>query len=238
MRVVRCSRDQRSRCAPPEPRAVLLDALGTLVELQPPAPRLRALLAEAGFEVSEERAAAGFGAEIGYYLQHHLEGGDRERLEDLRDRCAEALRAGLELPELDHATARRAMLEALRFEPFADVAPALLELRERGLRLVIASNWDCSLPDWLGPPGLLDLVDGVASSAEVGEAKPGPAVFLRALEVAGVEPAEAVHVGDSLENDVEGARNAGIRAVLLARYADPPPGVEAIRSLAELPSVL
>ena len=76
-------------------RAVLLDALGTLVELQPPAPRLRALLAEAGFEVSEEQAAAGFGAEIGYYLQHHLEGGDRERLDLLRDRCAEALRAGL-----------------------------------------------------------------------------------------------------------------------------------------------
>ena len=57
-------------------RAVLLDALGTLVELQPPAPRLRAALREAGFEVDEERAAAGFGAEIAYYLEHHLEGAD------------------------------------------------------------------------------------------------------------------------------------------------------------------
>jgi putative hydrolase of the HAD superfamily len=53
-------------------RAVLLDALGTLVELQPPAPRLQRLLREAGFEVSEERAAAGFMAEIAYYLDHHL----------------------------------------------------------------------------------------------------------------------------------------------------------------------
>jgi putative hydrolase of the HAD superfamily len=216
--------------------AVLLDALGTLVELQPPAPRLRALLDEAGFEVSEERAAAGFGAEIGYYLQHHLDGGDRAGLEDLRDRCAEALRAGLELPELDHATARRVMLAALEFEPYPDVEPALRELREDGRRLVIASNWDCSLPDWLG--GLTDLVDGVANSAEVGEAKPGTAVFERALQLAGVEADQAVHVGDSLENDVEGARAAGIRPVLLVRAGEAPPGVEAIRSLAELPSLL
>lgn len=219
-------------------RAVLLDALGTLVELQPPAPRLRALLAEAGFEVSEEQAAEGFGAEIGYYLQHHLEGGDRERLDELRDRCAEALRAGLGLPELDHATARRAMLGALEFRAFEDVEPALRELRAAGARLVIASNWDCSLPDWLEPAGVLELVDGVVSSAELGEAKPAPAVFLRALELAGAAPGEAVHVGDSPENDVEGARAAGIRPLLLARGGEAPEGVEVIRSLAELPSIV
>ena len=57
-------------------KAVLLDALGTLVELQPPAPRLQRLLGQAGFQVSEERAAAGFAAEIAYYLDHHLEGSD------------------------------------------------------------------------------------------------------------------------------------------------------------------
>jgi len=60
-------------------RAVLLDALGTLVELQPPAPRLKRLLHDFGFEVSEERAAAGFMAEIAYYLDHHLDGSDPER---------------------------------------------------------------------------------------------------------------------------------------------------------------
>ena len=79
-------------------KAVLLDALGTLVELQPPAPRLQRLLAQSGFEVSEEQAAAGFAAEIAYYLDHHLEGSDRERLERLRDRCAEEMRRALELP--------------------------------------------------------------------------------------------------------------------------------------------
>jgi putative hydrolase of the HAD superfamily len=219
-------------------KAVLLDALGTLVELQPPAPRLQRLLAQSGFEVTEERAAAGFAAEIAYYLDHHLEGSDRERLERLRDRCAEEMRRALELPELDHATARRMMLEALEFRPYPDVLPALGELRERGLTLVVASNWDCSLSDWLEPSGITDLVDGVVTSAEVGAPKPHPRVFERALAIAGVVPSEALHVGDKVDNDVDGAAAAGVRAVLLQREGEPPPGVEAIRLLRELPALL
>lgn len=219
-------------------RAVLLDALGTLVELQPPAPRLRRLLARAGFEVSEERAVAGFGAEIAYYLDHHLEGSDPERLERLRDRCAEELRRALDLPGLDHAGARRAMLGALEFRPYPDVLPALRELRERGNALVIASNWDCSLPEWLGPTGIMELVDGVVTSAEVGAAKPDPRVLERALAIAGAAPGEAVHVGDRVDNDVEGARAAGVRAILVQRRGEPPPGVEAVRSLRDLAALL
>jgi putative hydrolase of the HAD superfamily len=222
----------------PGVQAVLLDALGTLVELQPPAPRLQRLLREVGFDVSEERAAAGFAAEIAYYLDHHLEGSDRERLERLRDRCAEELRRALELPDLDHPTARRAMLGALEFRPYPDVLPALGELRERGLTVVIASNWDCSLPEWLGPTGILELVDSVVTSAEVGAPKPDPRVFERALAVAGVDAGKALHVGDKVDNDLEGAHAAGIRAVLIQREGEPPPGVEAISSLRELPALV
>ena len=219
-------------------RAVLLDALGTLVELQPPAPRLARLLRESGFEVSEEQAAEGFMAEIAYYLDHHLEGSDPERLERLRDRCAEEMRRALALPGLDHATARRAMLGALEFRPYPDVLPALGELRERGLTLVIASNWDCSLPDWLTPTGIMELVDGVVTSAEVGAAKPEGRLFQRALTVAGTDPGEALHVGDKVDKDVAGAGAAGIRAVLVQRVGEPPDGVTAIRSLGELPALL
>ena len=215
-------------------KAVLLDALGTLVALQPPAPQLRRLLAEAGFDVSEERAARAFAAEIEYYLAHHLEGADHHSLYDLRDRCARVLHGALGLPGLEHATARRLMLGALEFRPFPEVPGALRELRRRGIRLVVASNWDCSLPDWLAGAGLDGLVDGVVSSAEAGEAKPGRAPFLRALELACAEPAEAVHVGDSPVNDVEGARAAGIRAVLVQRTGRPPAGMPAVRSLDEL----
>jgi putative hydrolase of the HAD superfamily len=221
-----------------EVRAVLLDALGTLVELQPPAPRLRRLLREVGFDVTEEQAAAGFMAEIAYYLDHHLEGSDPERLERLRDRCAEEMRKALGVPGLDHATARRAMLGALEFTAYPDVLPALVELRGLGVTLVVASNWDCSLPDWLRPPGILELVDAVVTSAEVGAAKPSPRIFERALAVAGVEAGEALHAGDKVDNDVEGAAAAGVRGVLVQRDGAPPPGVEAISSLRELVALL
>jgi 2-haloalkanoic acid dehalogenase type II len=217
---------------------VLLDALGTLVELQPPAPRLQARLAEVGFDVSEERAAAGFAAEIEYYLVHHLEGADRASLDGLRDRCASAMMAALDLDGLDHPTARRAMLGALEFRPYSDVVPALSALMDDGHRRVIVSNWDCSLPEWLGPSGLLGLVDGVVTSADVGAAKPDPRIFRRGLELAGAGPEDAVHVGDSVANDVEGARALGMRAVLLQRAGEPPAGVEHIRSLHDLPSLL
>jgi len=219
-------------------KAVLLDALGTLVELQPPAPLLRRLLGQAGFHVSEERAAAGFAAEIAYYLDHHLEGSDRERLERLRDRCAEEMRRALVLPGLDHGTARRAMLEALEFRPYPDVLPALSDLRERGMTLVVASNWDCSLPEWLGPAGITELVHGVVTSAEVGAAKPDPRVFERALAIAAAAPSEALHVGDNVDNDVEGAAAAGVRAVLVQRDGELPAGVDTVRSLRELAALL
>jgi putative hydrolase of the HAD superfamily len=217
---------------------VFLDALGTLVELQPPAPRLRALLEARGFSVTEEQAARGFAAEIGYYLEHHLEGSDRERLDDLRDRCATELMKALDVPGLDHPTAREAMLGSLSFVPYPDVPPGLEALRAAGHRLLVVSNWDCSLPEWLGPAGLLEHVEAVVSSGEVGVAKPDAGIFERALEMAGAEPDEAVHVGDSLDNDVAGARAVGLRAILVRRDGPGPDGVETVSSLAELPLLL
>jgi putative hydrolase of the HAD superfamily len=220
-------------------KAVLLDMLGTLVELQDPVPRLRAeLRRRTGVDVGDEAAARGFAAEISYYLDHHMEGRDRESLDDLRDRCAERMDEALGADGLPRADIRAAMMDSLEFRPFPDVKPALSELRARGLRLVIASNWDWSLPQWVERAGLDALVDGTASSAVAGAAKPAPEVFREALRLAGAEPAEALHVGDSLEGDVQGARAAGIRAVLIQRGGEPPDEVEAIRSLAALPSLL
>ena len=202
-------------------RAVLLDALGTLVELQPPAPRLRSILLDAT------------GVDIGSAAAECEQG-----LERLRDDCAERMRAAIGRAELDHATVRRAMLAALQFAPYPDAAPALAELRRRGLKLVVASNWDYSLPRWLDRAGLWELLDGAASSAVVGEPKPSPAVFRAALELAGAAPHEALHVGDSPANDVEGARAAGVRAVLVDRAGRAHEGVEVVTSLEELPSLL
>jgi putative hydrolase of the HAD superfamily len=205
--------------------------------MDPPGPRLRGELARLGFDVSEKLAGAAFRAEIGYYLEHHVEGRDSHSLDALRDRCAERLREALGLPHLDHARAREAMLASLRFTAFDDAAPALRELRERGLRVVVASNWDCSLPEVLDRAGLSPLLDAVVSSATAGATKPDARLFRAALEAAGCGPAEALHVGDSPEKDVEGARAAGLRAVLLDREGREGDR-DAIRSLRDLPALI
>jgi putative hydrolase of the HAD superfamily len=229
--------------------AVLLDSFGTLVAMEPPAPRLRAELAARGFEVSVERAAAGFRAEIAYYLEHHGEGRDRESLDELRDRCAAVLREALALHDAEPALVREAMLAAIHFGPYPEVPGALRALRARGLRLVVASNWDCSLGEVLREAGIRDLVDGVVTSAEAGAPKPDARVFREALALAGCAPERAVHVGDSPSKDVAGAAAAGIAAILVRRGGERPDEVAAdagsaarpvaeIASLAELPSVL
>lgn len=220
------------------PRAVLLDALGTLLWLEPPAPALRDWLrARHGIEVAEAAADRAMAAEISYYRAHVLDGGDRAALDDLRSRCAavmvEAL--GEEAAGLGPEEAREALLGALRFRPYPDAHGALERLRGAGMRLVVVSNWDVSLHDRLAETGIAERVDGAVASAEVGAAKPHPAVFARALAVAGVPERAAVHVGDSLHEDVEGARAAGIEPILLCRAGDPPGGVHTIASLRELP---
>ncbi|MFL5884908.1 MAG: HAD family hydrolase, partial [Thermoleophilaceae bacterium] len=145
----------------------------------------------------------------------------------------------LAVPELPLADARAAMLESIRFEPYPDAEPALRELRDRGFTLVVASNWDCSLREVLAGAGLATMLDGVVTSAEVGTRKPDPALFGVALQVARSDPDDAVHVGDSLENDVAGARSMGIEPVLLDRgTGGARDGVTTIASLAELPRIL
>src|SRR5262249_17301629 len=98
-----------------------------------------------------------------------------------------------------------------------DAVPALSALRDRGLRLITVSNWDCSLPRVLESCGLDGMLDGTVTSAEAGARKPDPAIFAAALELAGVGPGEAVHVGDTPDEDVAGAQAAGIRPLLIDR---------------------
>ncbi len=234
------------RPEPPEtrtarrPRAVLLDALGTLVALEPPGPRLRAELAERfGLAVTTEQATRAIAAEIAYYRVHLDEGRDPASLAGLRGRCAEVLRGALPRREAVRVIASgeltEALLASLRFKAFADVPPALAAWRARGARIVVVSNWDVSLHDVLARLSLGSLIDAVLTSAEAGARKPSPAIFERALVLAGSEPEHAVHIGDSLEEDVAGARAAGIEPVLICRGRRiRPPGVRAIGSLGEL----
>ena len=184
-----------------------MDGMGTLVRLVPPVPALAERLG-----VDEPTAERAFRAEVAYYLEHQQEGSDTAALADLRRRCADVLADAAAVPR---AGALDALMASLHFEAFDDAAPVLIELGARGLRRVVVSNWDCSLRDVLGDLGLD--VDAVVTSAEVGASKPDRRVFEAALAAARCEAGEALHVGDSVTADVEGARAAGIRALHLDR---------------------
>jgi putative hydrolase of the HAD superfamily len=216
------------------PAAVLLDALGTLVELETPWPHLVDELAARGIVVTEETARAAMLAEMAYYRAHHDEAGDWPGLKDLRRRCAAVVQGhlGTSLP-VDGV--EDALLAAIRFRAYPEVPAVLERLRAAGARLAVVSNWDVSLHDVLERTRLRALVDVVVISAELGAAKPDPAIFRAALERVGVTAKEAIHVGDSVEHDVAGARAAGLEAVLVARNgAEAPAGVRVVASLDEL----
>jgi putative hydrolase of the HAD superfamily len=190
-------------------KAVFLDALGTLVELEPPWVFLRQRVSP---EVSDERLVAAVRAEMAYYKEHAHEGRDEESLAELRERCAVVLSG-----ELGVDVSVEDLISAVRFGVYDDVLPALDGLRRDGMRLLVVSNWDCSLGRVLERCGLADHLDGAVSSAEAGSRKPDPGIFATALELAGCEPSEALHVGDTSEEDVAGARAAGIPALLIDR---------------------
>jgi putative hydrolase of the HAD superfamily len=217
------------------PAAILLDAMGTLVELLPPGPGLAAELAGRGVAVTEAEARAAMRAEIAFYRAHLHEARDAAALAELRRRCAVVLADAL--PPRARALGPRALLDALlgalRFRAFPEVPDVLRALRARGTRLVVVSNWDASLPEVLQRTGLAELVDGAVASAVLGASKPDPAIFAAGLALAGVPAARAVHAGDDLRADVAGARAAGLGAVLVARGGapEPPPGVPAVATL-------
>jgi putative hydrolase of the HAD superfamily len=188
------------------PQAILLDCLGTLVRLEPPAPRLAAALG-----VPPAAAERAIRAEIAYYRAHMDSAGDAVSLAHLRARCAALVSAELGVPcSVDQ------LLGALSFVAFDDAAPALTALREEGIRLVVVSNWDVSLHEVLERTGLSALLDGAISSAEAGAAKPDPLPVRLALRLAGVAADAAWLVGDTAA-DVGAARAAGVRPMLLAR---------------------
>ena len=109
--------------------------------------------------------------------------------------------------------------DPVRWRAYPDVEPAFRRLRARGLKLGIISNWDRRLSSLLDGLGLGELLETVVSSAEVGMRKPDPRVFELACRRLGIEPAEAVHIGDHQYADITGATAVGMTPVLIDRHA-------------------
>ena len=107
--------------------------------------------------------------------------------------------------------------EHQHFDLYDDVPEALRTLKDSGFRLGLISNSHRPLASFQSHFELEGLISVTVSSSDHGFMKPHPSIFRAALELMQVPPDEAVMVGDSLAHDVAGARQAGMRGILLSR---------------------
>jgi len=131
----------------------------------------------------------------------------------------------------------RAWEHAEHFELYDDALPVLGELRAQGLRLGLVSNTGRDLEEFVAHHRLK--VDAALGSRSFGRTKPHPTIFRAVLERLEVEPADAAMIGDSPEDDVEGARAAGITAAFLLDREDRYPEIaDRLPDLYALPAAL
>ena len=124
---------------------------------------------------------------------------------------------------------------------YDDVPATFRALSALGIRMGLISNSHRCLASFQSHFDLDGLISVTVSSSNFGFMKPHPSIFRAALELMHVAAEDATMVGDSFEHDVEGARQAGMRGILLARGASGPPpdaDVPVIRSLSELPGLV
>ena len=118
---------------------------------------------------------------------------------------------------------------------YPETDDTLLSLKRRGLILVVISNFDSRVIGILKGLGIASRFDSIVISSRVGYAKPQPEIFHAALDLHGLKKEETLHIGDSLESDVQGAAQAGVRGVWLARDGETSPGdFPRVRDLKEL----
>jgi len=142
--------------------------------------------------------------------------------EEIASACATEIEQGWEVSE--------------NFELYEDALPVLDELRRADLRLGLVSNGIRDLREFVAHHRLE--VDAIVGSRAHGFVKPHPTIFQAALEQLGVDAADTVMVGDSLEEDVEGARALGMRAILVDRDERHPDVEERLTDLYGLPAAL
>jgi HAD superfamily hydrolase (TIGR01549 family) len=130
----------------------------------------------------------------------------------------------------------RAWEHAHNFDLFDDVLPVLTDLRERGLKLGLVSNTGRDVDEFLAHHNLR--IDAALSSRIHGKVKPHPTIFQAVLDRLGVVAEQSAMVGDSPEDDLEGARGLGMRAFLVDREGLFPEAEDRLPDLFALPAAL
>ena len=211
--------------APAMIKAVFFDLYHTLLGYDPPREELQAkALEELGIAVESGALRWPLVVADEYIYQEHARAplGQRSREEQT------AVWAQYERKLLDEARIEaddQLIMELLgkmrQFDMkqvlFDDVLPALTGLKERGLILGLISNIDREITSMLDDLGLTPWLQVVVTSQDTGFNKPGPEIFQEAVKRAGVQPDEAIYVGDQYQVDVVGANQAGMKGILIDR---------------------
>ena len=219
-------------------QGVFFDAGDTLITADPPLREVALTLATQLFpELAPPLVFSALAAARAFFSQYYLNYSSQEEdrlLADMAQAMRTALRETADV-DVDFLPFVKQVRDSIRYRTFPDVLPTLRSLRKWGKTLAVVSNWDPALPTLLAQLGLAGFFAFILPSAEIGVEKPDGRIFSLALQRLGLEPQEVVHIGDSYEADVVGARAVGITPILLdrqdkTRYQ----GVICIRSLTEL----
>jgi putative hydrolase of the HAD superfamily len=208
-------------------KAIFFDWFNTIAHYYPPREELESqALKELGFFVSPQVISRGlYLADKNYYEENaKIPVRQRSREEQMKIYTGfqrTVLReAGIASSEdlINKLTARMFQLNSnLKFVLFDDVSPVLMLLKKRRYTIGLLTNLQTEVDSMCRELGIAPYLDFTVTSGEVGEDKPRPPIFLKALERAKVNATEAIHVGDQYQNDVQGARGVGINPILLDR---------------------
>ncbi len=229
-------------------KAVFFDWFYTLARYNPPREELQSeALRSFGISVSPETIfPALLAADKDLFDEHAafpITKRSREEQVKIYTRYQQTLltRAGVDIlnnPDIVLKTMKKAqeLYKDIQFVLFDDVIPSLKALKEQDLTMGLVTNMDTDMRPICKELGLGPYLDFVVTSGEVGVDKPQPLIFLEALKRAGVEPGEALHVGDQYNIDAAGAMAVGINALLLDRFNQHPEITDCpvIHSLAEV----
>lgn len=209
-------------------KAIFFDWFYTLARFEPPRHQLYGqAFREFGVELSPEKVRRGILIADQYFFEENAKSPVAERSPE------EQARVYIQYPNtiLTEARARvpedlplkilqrvREQFKGVTFALFDDVLSTLKTLKQQNFILGLLTNLDSDMVSICRELSLEPYLDFVVTAKEAGADKPSPPIFLAALDKAGVNASEAVHVGDQYKLDVIGARGVGINPILVDRY--------------------
>ena len=224
--------------------AVMLDAAGTLIAPAEPVAKTYARLAsEYGVQLDLDVLSRSFVEAFGnmpplafsFESEAQLHAMEYQWWHTLVSRVVE--RCGANIEKFDEYFERlyEYYAKGASWVCYSEVTSVLSQLKAAGYRLVVVSNFDSRLPRILHQLEIDDYMDGIVYSSRAGSAKPDKAIFYQALELLGIDAARAIHIGDNVKADFNGARSMGMNSLLVDRKRESDRGHDdTVASLSEL----